>query len=73
MSKVFEEQAIRFLRGEDNPFDAFVVPDKPAHEFSDCHVAEVHGDRIRTDLPRDREISAARIIGRGGSCTRRGC
>ena len=45
MSKVFEEQAIRFLRGEDNPFDAFVVPDKPAHEFSDCHVAEVHGDQ----------------------------
>ncbi len=45
MSKVFEEQAIRFLRGEDNPFDACVVPDKPAHEFSDCHVAEVHGDQ----------------------------
>ncbi|MCL4205000.1 MAG: hypothetical protein KJ000_21170 [Pirellulaceae bacterium] len=46
MSKVFEEQAIRFLRGEENPFDAFVVPDKPAHEFAQCHVQEVHGDQF---------------------------
>jgi hypothetical protein len=46
MSKVFEEQAIRFLRGEENPFDAFVVPDKPAHEFPQCHVQEVHGDQF---------------------------
>jgi hypothetical protein len=46
MSRVFEEQAIRFLRGEDNPFDAIVVPDKPAHEFPDCHVQEVHGEQF---------------------------
>jgi hypothetical protein len=46
MSKVFEEQAIRFLRGEENPFDAFVVPDKPAHEFPQCHVQEVHGGQF---------------------------
>ena len=46
MSKAFEEQAVGFLRGEDNPFDAFVVPDKPAHEFAHCHVAEVHGDQF---------------------------
>ncbi len=46
MSKASEEQAIRFLRGEENPFDAFVVPDKPAHEFPQCHVQEVHGDQF---------------------------
>jgi hypothetical protein len=46
MPNAFEEQAVRFLRGEDNPFDAFVVPDKPAHEFSDCHVSEVHGSQF---------------------------
>lgn len=46
MSKASEEQAIRFLRGEDNPFDAFVVSDKPAHEFPQCHVQEVHGDQF---------------------------
>lgn len=46
MSKAFEEQAIRFLRGEDNPFDAFVVPDKPAHEFPQCHAAEVHHEEF---------------------------
>ena len=42
MLNALEEQAIRFLRGEDNPFDAIVVPDKPAHAFFDCHVSEVH-------------------------------
>ena len=44
-----EEQAIRFLRGEENPFDAFVVPDQPAHAFPGCHAPEVHAaecDRI---------------------------
>ncbi len=46
MSKEFEEQAIRYLRGEENPFDAFVVPDKPAHEFPQFHVQEVHGDQF---------------------------
>lgn len=46
MPNAFEEQAVRFLRGEENPFDAFVVPDKPAHEFSDCHVSEVHGSQF---------------------------
>ncbi len=46
MSKAFEAQAVRFLRGEDNPFDAFVVPDKPAHEFSQCHAAEVHREEF---------------------------
>jgi len=46
MPNAFEEQACRFLRGEENPFDAFVVPDKPAHEFSDCHVSEVHGSQF---------------------------
>ncbi len=46
MSKAFEEPAIRFLRGEENPFDAFVVSDKPAHEFPQCHVQEVHGDQF---------------------------
>jgi hypothetical protein len=46
MPSASEEAAIRFLRGEENPFDAFVVPDKPAHEFSQCHVAEVHRDEL---------------------------
>ncbi|HPM84985.1 MAG TPA: hypothetical protein PLF81_29985 [Candidatus Anammoximicrobium sp.] len=46
MSKACENQAIRFLRGEENPFDAFVVPDKPAHEFPQCHVQEVHGEQF---------------------------
>lgn len=46
MPKACEEQAIRFLRGEENPFDAFVVSDKPAHEFPQCHVQEVHGDQF---------------------------
>jgi hypothetical protein len=44
-----EEQTIRFLRGEENPFDAFVVPDQPAYAFPDCHAPEVHAaecDRI---------------------------
>ncbi|NLF71517.1 MAG: AAA family ATPase [Candidatus Anammoximicrobium sp.] len=46
MSKACEEQAIRFLRGEENPFDAFVVSDKPAQEFPQCHVQEVHGEQF---------------------------
>jgi hypothetical protein len=46
MPKAFEEQAIRFLRGEENPFDAFVTPEKPAHAFSQCHVAEVHAEEF---------------------------
>jgi len=46
MSKAFEEQAVRFLRGEENPFDAFVVSDKPAQEFAQCHVQEVHGEQF---------------------------
>jgi hypothetical protein len=46
MSKACEEQAVRFLRGEENPFDAFVVSDKPAHEFAQCHVQEVHGGQF---------------------------
>jgi len=46
MSKACENQAIRFLRGEENPFDAFVVLDKPAHEFPQCHVQEVHGEQF---------------------------
>lgn len=42
MLKAFEQQALYFLRGEENPFDAFVVPDKPAHAFAACHVEAVH-------------------------------
>ena len=37
---------MRFLRGEENPFDAFIVSDKPAHEFPRCHVAEVHREEF---------------------------
>lgn len=44
MWKPCEEQAIRFLRGEENPFDALVVPDQPGQEFPQCHVAEVHAE-----------------------------
>ena len=46
MSKVSEDHVIGFLRGEENPFDAFVVPDNPSHAFPQCHVAEVHRDEF---------------------------
>ena len=73
MSKAFEEEAVRFLRGEDNPFDAFVVPDKPAHEFAHCHVAEVHGDQFEQicrvvekyrcpDYPTRRQLHETRVL-----------
>lgn len=46
MSTACSDETIGFLRGEENPFDAFVVPDKPAHEFAPCHVPELHGEEF---------------------------
>jgi hypothetical protein len=36
------ERAIAFLRGEENPFDWFVVADKPGLDFDRCHVQDIH-------------------------------
>jgi hypothetical protein len=39
-----EQQAIGFLRGEDNPFDAIVVPDRPGMHVLEVHVPAVHNE-----------------------------
>src|SRR5262245_5853858 len=40
--EVLRDQAIGFLRGEDNPFDGFVAKQLPDQDFGRSHVPEIH-------------------------------
>jgi hypothetical protein len=67
------QQAIGFLRGEDNPFDAFVAAESADNDFFKFHAPEIHAaafDRIaaaiaklgRPDFPHRPKLHPTRVL-----------
>lgn len=55
------ERAIAYLRGEDNPFDAFVANDRPARGIAMYHVPDIHADvtdKIRLAIDKYRSVES---------------